>query len=152
LPRSRRSLSGIAERADTALRKTNRRVLLGILLAALVAVVLSGLAFVEAVASARTTAQLVAGDTASTEVGHAGTSSLLVVRRDFTAINAARVAAGLAACPDPGPSANAYQVAWVAGECAGELRAFADLAKRGRPVPGVSAPDPDSGAFPSPAH
>ncbi len=151
LPRARSSLTQIAARAETALDKTNRRVLWGIAIAVAVALVLSSVAFYRSVTSARTTAALVAGDTASSEVGAARASSLLVVRRDLTAVNQAMVAAGLTPCADPGPQASAYQVAWVTAECAGTLRTIGELQKRGVvQLPGVSAPDPASGRFPRP--
>lgn len=99
--------------------------------------------------TAQDTAALKAGDAASSEVTSARASSLLVVRRDFTTVNAAVTAAGLTPCADPGPQASAYQVAWVTGQCAGALRAIGELEKRGQVVPGVTAPDPASGSFPA---
>lgn len=151
LPRARSSLTQIAAQAETALHKTTRRVLAGIAAAVVVAVVLSTVAFFQSVAGARSTAALVAGDAASSEVGQARASSLLVVRRDLASVNAAMVAAGLTPCADPGPQASAYQVAWVTAECAGTLRTIGELQKRGVvQLPGVSAPDPASGRFPRP--
>jgi hypothetical protein len=98
-------------------------------------------------------AALKAGTVASAEVTSLRASSLEVARRDLnTVVNPAMIAAGLAPCPDPGPAANAQQVAWVTGECAGTLRTIGELQRRGVAVPGVMAPDPSSGRFPGPAH
>ncbi len=141
------------ERAANASRKAYVTVVIvSVLLALVVSLPFAVTGYVKAQQANFTATQLAAGDAASAEVLSARSSSLGVVRRDLNqVVNPARVAAGLSACPDPGPQANAYQVAWVIGSCAGELRAFADLAKRGRPVPGVNAPDPDSGSFLAPA-
>lgn len=148
LPRSRRSLSRIAEQADTALRKTRWWVLVGVVVAVVAAVVLSGVAFYRSNVSARNTAELVAGNAASTEVGQLGASSLLVARRDLAHANQALVAAGLTPVPDPGEAASAFQVEAATGEALGTLRAVGELQKRGTSIPGVSAPDPSSGSFP----
>lgn len=148
-----------ARRADDVPQQFRREVSRwwrwGVLAAVVVSVLASGaislVSLSRANQSAADAAALKAGDAASAEVTSARQSSLEVVRRDLnTVINPARVAAGLAPCPLPDPASNAYQVAWVAGECAGELRTFGDLQKRGIATPGVNAPDPDSGSFPAP--
>lgn len=144
--------------ADARAARSSRRsyivaVLVAVLLSLVVSLPFAVTGYLKAQDASTTAAQLAAGESASAEVGSARASSLQVVRRDLAqVVNPARVRAGLPACPDPGPQANAYQVSWVIGACAGELRTFAELAKRGRAVPGVNAPDPNSGAFPRPAY
>ena len=141
---------------DRAASKRSVRVLILALVAmavVLLAVVVLCLYTLQAAQTAsRQTAALQAGTAASAEVTSARSSSLEVVRRDFTTVNAAMVKAGLTPCADPGPQANAQQIAWVVGECAGTLRTIGELQKRGSPVLGVVAPDPVSPSFPGPAH
>lgn len=148
------------ERIDAVDRAASRRsvrvlmlALLAVIVVLLAAVALSLYTLHTAQDTAADTAALKAGDAASSEVTSARASSLEVVRRDFTTVNQAMVAAGLPPCGDPGPQASAYQLSWVVGECAGELRTIGELQKRGAvQLPGVSAPDPGSAAFPSANH
>lgn len=141
------------DQVDRAASKRTVRVLM-VILSAMAIVLLASVGFSlylfqTSNRTAQDTAALKAGDAASSEVTSARASSLLVVRRDFTTVNAAVTAAGLTPCADPGPQASAYQVSWVTGQCAGTLRAIGELEKRGQVVPGVTAPDPASGSFPS---
>jgi hypothetical protein len=145
------------DEVDRAASKRSVRVLMLTLTAVIVvlvaSVVLNLYTLQSAQETSRRTGALQAGDAASAEVTSARSSSLLVVRRDFAAVNAAMVRAGLSPCDDPGPQASAYQLSWVTGECAGTLRTIGELQKRGSvQLPGVSAPDPGSAAFPSAAH
>ena len=140
----------IGEAVRIARRGYRLAVVAAIVVGLCVSVPISVIAYSQAKQAGTVSAQLAAGDAASSEVTSARSSSLLVVRRDLTTVNNAMVAAGLTPCADPGPQASAYQVSWLVGECAGTLRTVGELQKKGSvQLPGVTAPDPASGSFPS---
>jgi hypothetical protein len=91
----------------------------------------------------------VASIAASGEVDKARTANANAARADLTAANAALAAAGLATVPDPGPAAPWPRITEAVGEARGTLRALAEVQARGVVLPGVSTPDPRTGAFPN---
>lgn len=132
LPRARRSLAGIADQAETALRKASRRVLAGIAVAVVLAVVLSGAAFTVSVSTSRSETAVAAAERVAERV-EAG-------REQLEAANTARVLRGLPLVPDPGPDTNPDLV-WLAVARAWQAVDTVDLLGAGGvPAPGVSSP------------
>lgn len=130
-PRSRRSLAGIADQAEEALRKASRRVLLGMVVATILATVLSGSAFVVSVSTAR-------GEYAASTAERVAARAQ-AARDQLALANAARALRNLPAFPDPGPDATPDLV-WLAAARAWQIVDVVDAG--GVPAPGVTSPAP----------
>lgn len=138
-PQARRSLSAIATRAETALRKASRRVLLGVTAAAVLAVILSGAALVVSVSIARSETAVQAAErvAARTQDG----------RDQLASANTARALRGLPPFPDPGPGAGP-DLLWLSAARAWQGVDDIDTQAGGAAQPGVSTPAP-TGPFPT---
>lgn len=140
LPHATRSLSGIADQAEKTLHQANRRVLWGMAVAVVIALVLAGSAFVVSVSTARSESATAAAERVG-ERTQAG-------RNELGSANTARFVRGLPPFPDPGATAGPDLV-WLAAARAWQSVDAADVAAAGGgvPGPGVSTPAP-SGRFP----
>lgn len=140
LPRTRRTLTGIADQAETALHRANRRVLTGVIVAAVLALAFAGAAFTVSVSTTRSENAINAAERVAARTA-AG-------REQLAQANAARGGKGLPVVPDPGSDASP-DVVWLAAARAwGGVDAADLIAQRGAAgASGVTTPG-SSGPFP----